>query len=100
MPSLSFSLSAPGSAILRHRLSARQLMQGVEVHYARSIDDALAVALPQFKTVPVILAAVPEQLKRPRPRSASRRTIGHAKRPANHPAFSVARSQKTNVILE
>jgi ATP-dependent Lon protease len=37
------------------------LMQGVEVHYARSIDDVLAVALPQFQTVPVILPAAPEK---------------------------------------
>jgi ATP-dependent Lon protease len=38
-----------------------ELMEGVDVHYARSIDDVLTVALPQFKTVPVLLAASAEQ---------------------------------------
>jgi ATP-dependent Lon protease len=33
-----------------------ELMQGVTVHYARHIEDVLAVALPLFKAQPVAVA--------------------------------------------
>jgi ATP-dependent Lon protease len=32
-------------------------MQGVTVHYARHIEDVLAVALPLFKAQPVAVAS-------------------------------------------
>ncbi|HKF45915.1 MAG TPA: S16 family serine protease, partial [Terracidiphilus sp.] len=38
-----------------------ELMEGVSVHYARTIDDALAVALPHFKAHPVAVSAAAEQ---------------------------------------
>jgi ATP-dependent Lon protease len=34
-----------------------ELMKGVSVHYAQHIEDVLAVALPQFKSTPVPVAA-------------------------------------------
>ena len=34
-------------------------MEGVDIHYARHIEDVLAVALPLFKTQPVAMQAVP-----------------------------------------
>jgi ATP-dependent Lon protease len=33
-----------------------ELMQGVAVHYARHVEDVLAVALPMFKAQPVAVA--------------------------------------------
>src|SRR6266702_4608632 len=36
-----------------------ELMEGVDIHYARHIEDVLAVALPLFKTQPVAMQAVP-----------------------------------------
>jgi ATP-dependent Lon protease len=36
-----------------------ELMEGVTVHYARHIEDVLAVALPLFKTQPVTMQAAP-----------------------------------------
>ncbi len=38
-----------------------ELMQGVTVHYARHIEDVLAVALPLFKAQPVRMTAPTEQ---------------------------------------
>jgi ATP-dependent Lon protease len=38
-----------------------EMMEGVEVHYAKHIEDVLAVALPLFKGRPVLLPAAPER---------------------------------------
>jgi ATP-dependent Lon protease len=38
-----------------------ELMQGVAVHYARHIEDVLAVALPLFKAKPVSMPVSPEK---------------------------------------
>ena len=34
-----------------------EMMEGVSIHYARTIEDVLAVALPQFKAQPVAVSA-------------------------------------------
>jgi len=38
-----------------------EMMEGVSVHYARTIDDVLDVALPQFNSRAVTMAAATEQ---------------------------------------
>jgi ATP-dependent Lon protease len=38
-----------------------EMMEGVAVHYARTIDDVLAVALPQFKAQPMVVTTASEQ---------------------------------------
>jgi ATP-dependent Lon protease len=38
-----------------------ELTAGVSIHYARHIEDVLAVALPQFKPQPVAVPATTEQ---------------------------------------
>src|SRR5580658_1811791 len=38
-----------------------EMMAGVDVHYAKHIEDVLAVALPLFKGRPVLLPAAPER---------------------------------------
>jgi ATP-dependent Lon protease len=38
-----------------------EMMEGVTVHYARTIDDVLDVALPQFNSRAVSMAAATEQ---------------------------------------
>ena len=32
-----------------------EMMEGVTIHYARTIEDVLAVALPQFKAQPIVV---------------------------------------------
>jgi ATP-dependent Lon protease len=38
-----------------------ELMEGVTVHYARHVEDVLAVALPLFKAQPVSMPAAAEK---------------------------------------
>ncbi len=41
-----------------------EMMEGVQVHYARHIEDVLAVALPLLKVQPVLVSAVSDQEKK------------------------------------
>jgi ATP-dependent Lon protease len=48
-----------------------ELMQGVTVHYARHIEDVLAVALPMFKAQPVAVASTSPSTNQDKPATAA-----------------------------
>jgi len=62
------------------------MMEGVQVHYAKHIEDVLAVALPMLKGRPIVMPAPPEHSVGREPNGGPQQLPSVASAPANLPA--------------